>query len=99
MHRFSGLESRWMTTRAIVGIIALLCGMACGIIGTFTIFEMVRQVNGKLPAGEQFAPLGWHFSKYQRFQREYKRLYPDGRLLFRLRMLNAIMFASLFISA
>jgi hypothetical protein len=88
-----------MATPSIVGTIALLCGMACGMVATFTIFEMVSQVNDKLPKGEQFFPLGWYLSKYRRHHGEYKRLFPDGRLLFRVRMLIALMFICLLVCA
>jgi hypothetical protein len=86
-----------MATRVVVGIVALVCVSICGMIATFTIFEMVGKVNDKLPKGEQFAALGWYLSRYQRLQREYKSLYPDGRLLLKLRVLRALMIACLLI--
>ena len=61
--------------------------------------EMVDKVNDLLPKGEQFAPLGWYYSKNRRLKREYKRLYPDGRLLLKVRVLTALMFACLLICA
>jgi hypothetical protein len=92
-----------MTTRVIVGtvvgIVALAGVSICGLVGSLTSVEMVDKVNEMLPKGEQFAPLGWYFSKYQRLNREYKRLYPDGRLLLRVRVLTALMFACLLICA
>jgi hypothetical protein len=54
---------------------------------------MVDKVNEVLPKEGQFEPLGWHLSKRQRLRREYKRLFPDGRLHFKLRVLTALMFA------
>jgi len=92
-----------MTTRVIVGTVVGLVALAgvsiCGLVGSLTSMEMVDKVNEMLPKGEQFAPLGWYFSKYQRLNHEYKRLYPDGRLLLRVRVLTALMFACLLICA
>jgi hypothetical protein len=88
-----------MTTRVTVGIVALACGSVFGLVTAFTNFEMVDNVNDRLPEREQFASLGWYFSKYQRLHREYKRLYPDGRLLLKIRVATTLMFACLLISA
>lgn len=88
-----------MATRMMVAIAALACVSICGLVATLANSEMVDKVNGKLPKGEQFAELGWYWSKYQRLHREYKRLYPGGRLLFKVRVLTAMMFACLLICA
>jgi hypothetical protein len=63
-----------MGIRAMVGIAALACVSLCGLVATLANFEMVDKVNGKLPKRDQFAELGWYWSKYQRLHREYKRL-------------------------
>jgi len=80
-----------MATRVIVGILALACVSICGMIATLANFEIVDQINDKLPEGEQFAALGWYFSKRQRLLGEYRKLYPDGRLLLKVRVLIALM--------
>jgi hypothetical protein len=59
---------------------------------SFTYIEMVDKVNARLAKEEQFALLGWHSSKYVRLHLEYKRPYPDGRLLFKARRLTALSF-------
>jgi len=88
-----------MTTRVIVGLVALACISICGLVATVASFEMLDKVNDKLPKGEQFALLGWYCSKRQRLHREYARLYPEGRLILKVRVLMALMFASLLICA
>jgi hypothetical protein len=60
--------------------------------------EMVDKVNQGI-GREEFAALGWYFSKYQRLHREYKRLYPSGRLLFRVRAFTAFAVGCLVICA
>ena len=81
----------------MVGIVALAFVSICGLVGSLTSMEMVDKVNDLLPKGEQFAPLGWYYSKNRQLKREYKRLYPDGRLLLKVRVLTALMFACLLI--
>lgn len=98
IRRSDRLESTWMATRVIFGIVALACVSGCGMVATFANYEMMEKVNELLPKEEQFGPLGWYFSKHQRLRREYKRLYPDGRLLLKVRVLTALMFACLLIS-
>jgi hypothetical protein len=86
-----------MATRVIVGVVALACFSICGMLSTFTRYEMMDKVNEKLPKEEQFGALWWYASKYQRLNREYKRLYPDGDLLLKIRVLIALMFACLLV--
>jgi hypothetical protein len=70
-----------MEPHIIFGIVALACFIACGMIGAFTYFNIVDEVNDKLPKEEQFGWLGWYLDKVQRLHREYKSLHPDRRLL------------------
>jgi hypothetical protein len=87
-----------MAARIVVGIVALACGSICCMIATFANFEMLYRVNASLPKSDQFNALGWYFFKTQRLHREYKRLYPAGRLLLKLRVLMALMIGCLFIA-
>ena len=59
---------------------------------------MADKVNERLPEEQRFELLGWHFEKTQRLNREYRRLYPDGRLIWRIRVLWTISFVCLLIS-
>jgi hypothetical protein len=88
-----------MTPHIIVGIIAFVCGVLCAINGTILVFEMVDRVNDKLPEEQQFSPLWWYPSKYGRLFAEYKRLYPDGGLARRCRLLGVLLFAFIFAAA
>jgi hypothetical protein len=88
-----------MEARTIVGIVALVLVSVCGLIATFTSFEIVDKVNEKLPKGERFDWLGWYATKTIRLHREYKRNYPDGHLVFKVRTLTVFMFACVLISA
>jgi hypothetical protein len=64
-----------------VAAIALLGVMVCGLISTVKIWDMVAELNAKLPDKETFSYLGWHGPKYKRFTREYKRCFPDSHNL------------------
>ncbi len=70
-----------MTVRIVVGVVAVACVAACGLLSTFLTFEMVDKVNEKLPEAEKFGQLGWYLAKRLRLNREYKRFYPGGQLL------------------
>lgn len=88
-----------MSPRLVVGIVALASGSICGLIATLASFEMVEQVNTRLPTEVQFSPLGWYLPKTFRLHREYRRLFPEGKLLLRVRFLMSIAFGCLMISA
>lgn len=88
-----------LTARVAIGAVAIACGSVCGLTSAILNFEMVDKVNEKLPAAEQFGHLGWYIDKSLRLKREYKRLYPNGPLLLRTRILMALMLASLVVAA
>ena len=88
-----------MTTHVIVGIVAFVCGLVCAITGTLVVFEMVNGVNEKLPEDQQFSHLWWYPSKQKQLLLEYERLYPDGGLARRWRVLIILVFAFGFVSA
>jgi len=67
--------------RLVILIIALVGCSACGIIGTIINLQMVERVNSQMPPESQFFPIGWYIAKSLRLKREYRRLYPNGKLL------------------
>jgi hypothetical protein len=86
-----------MTTRLIVAIVSLACVSICALVATVANSEIVEKVNSRLTKEEQFAPVGWYWSKFQRLHREYQRLFPDGRLLFKFWVAMVLMFAGLIV--
>jgi hypothetical protein len=88
-----------MVPRVIIGVVAVAGAAVCAVLSTTASFEMVNQVNERLVKEDQFAELGWHFPKTLRLHREYKRLYPSGRLLGRVYVLGGLMFFCLLICA
>ena len=80
------------------GILLFVSGQICLVRASLLHLEMVDRVNELLPAEKQFEILGWYLSKYQKARQEYKRFYPDGRLLVRIRNWTIAGF-SLFLTA
>lgn len=88
-----------MTCRLAAGFALLICVCGFGLAATINNFALVDAVNAKLSADDQFGQLGWYPTKTLRLHREYRRLYPDGRLLLRGGILGAVMLLSLAMAA
>jgi hypothetical protein len=86
-----------MPPHFVIGIAAFVSGVLCAIGSTFAVFQMVDRVNERLPEERQFSHLGWYLSKYGRLFGEYKRLYPEGSLLQRFRILAVVLFVCFFV--
>jgi 4-hydroxybenzoate polyprenyltransferase len=82
-----------MTVRLALAFVFLLCVSGFGLAATINHMAIVEAVNSKLPTAEQFGELGWGPLKSLKLSKEYRRLYPDGKLLRREGILAA---ASLF---
>jgi hypothetical protein len=85
--------------RLIVASALLLVAGGCSLASAFGSWQMVDEVNGRLPEGERFDPLGWHASKYLSLWRTYGRLYPAGRLGRRVRYLSLAGVACVIVAA
>jgi len=70
-----------MTPRIIAGIVAIVCISVCGILATFSNFEMIDKVNSKLPDSEKFGQLGWYPAK--RWRKPVLKTCRDWRILLR----------------
>ena len=88
-----------MTLRLAFALVPLLCVGALGLASTINGFAIVEAVNAKLPEREQFDPFWWGPSKSFRLRREYRRLYPEGKLLRRQNVLAGAMFVCIFLAA
>jgi hypothetical protein len=51
--------------------------------------KMVADVNSKLPANQRFSTSWSPRANHRRLLVQYRRLYPEGRLIYELRFLNA----------
>jgi hypothetical protein len=60
-------------------VLAALAG-SCLLLSGFLLTQEVGEVNRKLPEDQQISYWWMHVDKYARIKREYKRLYPNGRI-------------------
>jgi hypothetical protein len=77
----------------------LLCVGGFGLAAALTQFAIIDAVNEKVPKNEQFEYLGWYPTKTLRLYSEYRRFYPNGKLLRRQRFLWMIMLVCLVLAA
>jgi hypothetical protein len=61
-----------------VTLFCLAC--SCAMVSAFLLWQQIGEVNRKLPDNEQVSYWGMHPFKMAKIKREYKRLYPAGRL-------------------
>ena len=80
-----------MTLRFTAAFVLFLCVGVLGMAGTINQFAIVDAVNAKLPARDQFNPIGGWLPKTLSLHRQYRRLYPNGGLLLRQGILAAAM--------
>jgi hypothetical protein len=90
---------RAMTLRMIIGIAAIAGVSALGLLSSLTSYKMMDEVNARLPKERRFGPFGWWAGKTLHLHGEYRRLFPDGKLLARFWTTTALMFACLLAAA
>jgi hypothetical protein len=84
-----------MSGRLIIGVVALAGVSICGLVATLINAEMVENVNHRLSQELQFSLLGWHWPKTRRLHREYRKIYPEGNLLWKFRIIVVLGFGCL----
>ncbi len=88
-----------MTSRVILGIFALGCGAACGVISGFTYIEMADKANNKLPDDERFPAPGWYWSSTNDSIASTGDCTPTADFSGKARMLMAVIIAALVLGA
>jgi hypothetical protein len=69
-----------MTTNMIRALVLFLASQSFVLASSLVFFAMVGEVNRKVPEEQRISYLFWHFNKYRALLRQYRRLYPSGRL-------------------
>jgi hypothetical protein len=69
------------TGTTLLAVAFLIVAQVCLISCTFIIFAIIGEVNRKRPEGEQISYIGWHVTKRRFVRQEYRRLYPEGKLV------------------
>ncbi len=65
----------------VLGAVLFVLAQLFIVVSGYLQWVMLAEVNRKLPDSEQFSYFLWHYRKFARLRREYRRLYPSGRLL------------------
>jgi hypothetical protein len=63
-----------------IAILLFLAGISCIIKSHYIMFDMIGEINRKLPEAGQFSRALRYPGRNSRVQSEYRRLYPEGRL-------------------
>lgn len=53
---------------------------SCGFVATFLLWQEIGEINRKLPEDQQISYFWMHVDRFARIKREYKCLYPNGKL-------------------
>jgi hypothetical protein len=67
-----------MTVRFIIGIAFFAAAVICAMIAGFQYMEMQHELNARLPEGQKFEPLFWHFGTHMKFKRLQKQFLPES---------------------
>ena len=70
-----------MSVDRIGALLMFLAAISCILCANLAMFAMIGEVNRKLSENEQISYIGFYPTKYLTIHREYRRLYPQGRLL------------------
>jgi hypothetical protein len=63
-----------------IALLLFLSGISCIIKSNYIMFDMIGEINRKLPEAGQFSKALRYPGKDSKVQSEYRRLYPEGRL-------------------
>jgi hypothetical protein len=70
-----------MSHKLFFAFIFLSLAASCMIASGYVLSAMIGEINRRLPDDERTSYLFGHFGKYAKISAEYRRLYPQGRLL------------------
>jgi hypothetical protein len=76
-----------MPMRVAILVVSASGLITSGITSSVINTKMVDQVNGQLEQGNQFPPAIWYYAKTKALHHDYRRLFPDGRLVFQQRVI------------
>ena len=85
-----------MTAQVAVSSVFFLLGTGCIVRANLLFREIVIEINRLLPTERAISLTGFARRRFFGILGEYKRLYPDGKLLLRLSIWSAVGFACLF---
>lgn len=69
-----------MITVSLPAVVLFCLACSCAILSSLLLWQEIGEINRKLPDAEQISYWGMHPAKMARIKREYRRLYPSGKL-------------------
>ena len=72
------MEIANLLTFPVLVLFCLAC--SCFMVSAFFLWQEIGEINRKLPENEQISYWGIHPIKMAKIRREYKRLYPSGKI-------------------
>jgi len=88
-----------MTANMLRASLFFLGSLSFAPASAFVLFAMIGEVNRKVPDQRRISYLFGYFNKYLLIFREYRRLYPDGRLAVYCYLLSLIALTLFVVSA
>ena len=85
-----------MTGQGVVGAIVFLMGIGCIVRANILFREIVAKINQLLPADRAISLAGFVRHRFFEILGEYRKLYPDGKLVLKFPIWSAIGFAFFF---
>ena len=88
-----------MFIRLLIEVAAVAGVSALGLLLTLANYKLVGQVNALSPQELHSVYAGADVLKLLRFHREYRKLFPEGNLHFKIRIMLVMMFACMVAAA
>jgi hypothetical protein len=79
-----------MTGRSILQLVLFLAWISTGLSSSLVVYQMVEDVNRKLPPDRQIEYAYWYFGKLAKLKKQYRSFCPDGRLIIRFNLLITV---------
>jgi hypothetical protein len=64
----------------LASIVLAAFGVSCLVLSGFFLTQEIGEINRKLPEDQQISYRWMYAEKYARIRKEYRRLYPNGRI-------------------
>jgi hypothetical protein len=87
-----------MSIRLMLEIASMAGVSTLGFLLTLANYRLVAQVNSLCPQELEMSRPGGDVLKLLHLHREYRRLFPEGNLLFRIRIMIAMLFACMLVA-
>ncbi len=88
-----------MSTHLLIEVAAFASVSALGLLLTLTNYKLVAQMSALRTAEVETTPPSGDVMQLLRLHREYGRRFPEGKLVLQIRVMTALLFASLLVAS